>query len=93
MRWFLQNVRYRTAFAIRNPRYTLSALIRELILADERFLAKITDSSPCRIRSYLDEPIRTPRFADVLRRAEQQFRDALQYTRQSLDREMRIRGR
>jgi predicted O-methyltransferase YrrM len=49
-------------------------MIRELTLADERFLAQITASSPRQIRSYLDEPINTPDFADHLRSAQEHFR-------------------
>lgn len=73
MRWLLQNFRRRAEFAIRNPRYALTAFARELTLADERFLAHITAASPAQIRSYLDEPIGTPDFAQHLREAAQQF--------------------
>ena len=45
MKWFLQNISNRVAFAARNPRYALEAVIREFVLADERFLAKITGVS------------------------------------------------
>jgi len=74
MKWLLQNIRHRAAFAVKNPRYALTAMIRELSLADERFLAQITASSPRQIRSYLDEPINTPDFADHLRSAQEHFR-------------------
>jgi predicted O-methyltransferase YrrM len=74
MKWLLQNIRHRAAFAVKNPRYALTAMIRELTLADERFLAQITASSPRQIRSYLDEPINTPDFADHLRSAQGHFR-------------------
>jgi len=67
--WFLQNISNRIVFAARNPRYACEALARELILADERFLAKITASSPCKLRGYLDEPTNTEGFAENLRHA------------------------
>ncbi len=74
MKWLLQNVRRRAKFAIRNPRYAFSAMVRELTFADERFLSLITGASASQIRGYLDEPIKTPAFAEHLRSAENQFR-------------------
>jgi len=74
MKWLLQNVRRRAGFAIKNPRYALGAMFRELTLADEKFLARITSTSPHQIRGYLDEPINTPAFAGHLRGAEELFR-------------------
>lgn len=56
-------------FAARNPGYACVALARELILADERFLAKITASSPRKLRGYLGEPANTESFAENLRQA------------------------
>lgn len=73
MKWLLQNFRRRTIFAVKNPRYVLRAVIRELVSADERFLAHITAATPRRIRGYLDEPVETPSFAKHLHDAEQQF--------------------
>jgi predicted O-methyltransferase YrrM len=49
-------------------------MIRELTLADERFLARITAASPRLIRRYLDEPINTPEFANHIRGAQEHFR-------------------
>src|SRR5689334_4765031 len=74
MKWLLQNVRRRAEFALKNPRYALGSMFREFTLADEKFLARITASSPRQIRSYLDEPINTPVFAEHLRLAEDEFR-------------------
>lgn len=74
MKWLLQNVRQRAAFAIKNPRYALSSMYRELTLADERFLGHITAASSRQIRGYLDEPISTPAFADHLKETEEEFR-------------------
>jgi predicted O-methyltransferase YrrM len=74
MKWLLQNVQRRAKFAIKNPRYTFGAIVRELTFADEKFLSLITGASPSQIRGYLDEPIGTSEFAEHLRSAEQQFR-------------------
>lgn len=73
MKWLLQNLRRRTGFAIKHPRYALSAMMRELTFADEKFLAGITDSTPREIRSYLNEPVNTPAFAEHLRGAKEEF--------------------
>ena len=74
MKWLLQNFRARAAFALRHPAYTLKSLGNELALRDERFLAKITGVPAQKIRSFLNEPIDTPEFADHLRESEVQFR-------------------
>jgi hypothetical protein len=74
MRWLLQNFGARLRFALRNPRYALSSLSRELTLADERFLSAITGVSARRIRTFLEEPLHTPEFATRLREAEATFR-------------------
>lgn len=76
MKWLLQDFRRRTTFAVRNPRYVFRALVRELVSADEKFLAHITAATPRQIRRYLDEPIETPSFVNHLRDAERQFRSA-----------------
>ncbi|HLZ93300.1 MAG TPA: class I SAM-dependent methyltransferase [Candidatus Acidoferrum sp.] len=75
MKWILQNARERFAFALKNPRYSASSLLREVTQADEKFIAKITGTPPGRVREYLSEPIATPRFAQVLRDAAPRFRD------------------
>jgi predicted O-methyltransferase YrrM len=74
MKWLLQNVRRRVGFAIKNPHYALNAMVREFTFADERFLARLSGSSPRKIRTYLDEPINTPAFASNLRNEEEHFR-------------------
>jgi predicted O-methyltransferase YrrM len=73
MKWLLQDVRRRARFAIKNPRYALGAVIGELTLADEKFLARITASSTHQIRSFLNEPISMPAFAEYLRGAKKEF--------------------
>lgn len=74
MKWLFQNAGRRAGFAIKNPRYAFGALLRELTHADEQFLASITRASPRQIRGYLDEPISTAAFADLLSEAQQEFR-------------------
>ena len=74
MRWLLQNFQHRVNFALRNPRYSLRSLYRELISADERFLTSITGVAAHKVRSFLDEPTRSEVLADCLREAEVIFR-------------------
>jgi predicted O-methyltransferase YrrM len=74
MRWLLQNVRQRVTFAFRNPRYAAGSILRELTLADEKFIARITGISTRQVRSFMDEPISTPAFAEALHAAEKRFR-------------------
>jgi predicted O-methyltransferase YrrM len=74
MKWLLQNWGERMRFALRNPRYALGSLCRELTLADERFLSTITGVSARRIRAFLEEPIHTPDFAARLREVDETFR-------------------
>jgi predicted O-methyltransferase YrrM len=74
MKWLLQNVRRRAAFALKNPRYAASAMVRELTLADEKFIAQITGVSARQIRGYMDEPIDTADFAALLNTAQERVR-------------------
>jgi predicted O-methyltransferase YrrM len=76
MKWLLQNFGPRFRFALSNPRYVAASLFRELTLADERFLSGVTGVSPFRIRSFLNEPIATPAFAERLREAAAFFHSA-----------------
>lgn len=73
MRWLLQNVRRRAAFALRNPRYAVHAIVDELAQADEKFIGHITGVPAEEIRAYMDEPIATPDFAKLLRTAEEEM--------------------
>jgi hypothetical protein len=66
MKWLLQNVRHRAAFALKNPRYTTHAILRELVQADEKFLGHVTGVSAKHIRKYLSEPTSTPAFVTHL---------------------------
>lgn len=70
MKWLLQNTRKRVAFAARHPAYALRALGRQLIFADERFLATATGVTPTAIHRYFDEPFNQPTFAGHLRQCE-----------------------
>jgi predicted O-methyltransferase YrrM len=74
MKWLLRNVRRRAAFALKNPRYATAAILRELTLADERFIGRITGVSPRQIRAYMNEPISTPDFAELIASAQEKFR-------------------
>lgn len=76
MKWLLQNFRKRFSFALQNPNYVGTSLLRELTFADERFLSTVTGVSVFRIRSYLNEPFETPDFASRLRDAESDFHRA-----------------
>jgi hypothetical protein len=71
--WFVQNFRKRVLFSLRNPRYALGSLYRELTLADERFISTITGVSARRLREFLGEPIHTPEFAARLREVSATF--------------------
>ncbi|HEY6127485.1 MAG TPA: class I SAM-dependent methyltransferase [Candidatus Acidoferrum sp.] len=75
MNWLLQNLQRRTRYALQNPRYAFRALYRELISADERFLASIvsTGVSVRQMRGFLDEPFRTEPFAACLQNAQLSF--------------------
>jgi predicted O-methyltransferase YrrM len=73
MKWLLQNVRRRAAFALRNPRYVANSILRELAQADEKFIGHITGTSSAQIRAYMDEPIATAAFANVLKTAEEEI--------------------
>jgi predicted O-methyltransferase YrrM len=74
MKWLLQNVRRRAVFAVKNPRYAATSIIRELTLADEKFIGRITGKPARQIRAYMNEPVSTPEFAELLRAAEERFR-------------------
>src|ERR1039458_6837401 len=74
MKWYLNNAAARFRYAVRNPGYALSTAIRELTLADERFLAALTGSSARGIRRFLQEPSATSDFAAHLRECEGAFR-------------------
>lgn len=76
MKWLLQNVRKRFSFALQNPTYVATSLLRELTFADERFLSIVTGASVGRIRSFLNEPFEAPDFAGRLREAEIDFHRA-----------------
>ena len=80
MNWLLQNFRERVLFSLRNPRYTLGSLYRELTLADERFISTVTGVSARRLREFLGEPIHTPEFEARLREATATFRDLKIYS-------------
>jgi predicted O-methyltransferase YrrM len=69
MSWLFQNFESRARLALKNPRYTLNSLYRELILADERFLSTITSASSRRIRNFTKEPFQNRFFSARLHSA------------------------
>lgn len=73
MKWFFKNLRARSAFAVKNPRYATNAILRELAQTDERFIGRITGKSRQCVRDYLSEPISMPEFATLLDDAKRQF--------------------
>jgi predicted O-methyltransferase YrrM len=73
VKWLLQNSRKRALFALKNPRYTVGSLLRDLALSDEKFIGRITGTSPPRIRAFMDEPVATPQFASLLSTAAETF--------------------
>jgi hypothetical protein len=73
VKWLFQNVGERVRYALKHPAYALNTLVRELALSDERFLSQITTVSARQIRRFLDEPTKTPEFANHIRSATEQF--------------------
>ncbi len=73
MRYF-QDARRRFRFALSNPGYAVRAVLRDLTLADERFLAAVTASTPQAIRRLVEEPWQDEKFAAQLKQAEGIFR-------------------
>ena len=73
MKWLFQKFGERLRFTLRNPRFALSSLHRELTLANERFLSTVTGVSVQRVRTFLGEPIHTPEFTARLRDADATF--------------------
>jgi predicted O-methyltransferase YrrM len=73
--WWSANLKNRSLFALRNPRYTIKSVVRDLFAADERFLARITGCASSSIRSYLNEPFKHAEFMARIREAEQRMRN------------------
>ena len=76
MKWLLQNLGSRFRYAVQNPGYAAASLIGEVTRSDERFLSAVTGVAASRIRSFLDEPMNTPEFAECLRKAAVFFHEA-----------------
>ena len=77
MKWYLANTVQRLRFAVRHPRYVFKSALRELTLADERFLAASTGNRAIQIRKFLQEPFEENRFLDHLRNCEDAFRQGV----------------
>jgi hypothetical protein len=71
--WWSANFKNRLAFASRHPGYAITAVIRDVLARDERFLARVTGASVSEIGRFLGEPFQDRRFYDHLRHAETQF--------------------
>lgn len=76
MKWLMRNFKERISRALRHPGYTAKAVAHDLLGIDERFLASVTDSSPCELRSFLNEPFSDGEFARYLGQCEPQLRAA-----------------
>ena len=76
MGWQLFNLRQRFHVALRNPGYALNAVLRDVVWADERFLARATGSKPADIRRFLGEPAATAAFRQHILGSEETFRRA-----------------
>jgi len=74
MKWYLRNASRRLKYAVEHPGYALRTALRELTVADERFLAAITGTRAGQIREFLQEPSSHHRFASHLRGSEKEFR-------------------
>jgi len=77
MKWYLANAAARVKFAVRNPRYAMKSVARQLTLADERFLACATGVSTVQICRSLQEPINTPNFVSHICESESVFREGI----------------
>lgn len=77
MNWYFHNARQRFRFAVRHPNYVLKVVLRELTLADERFLAAATGTRPIGIRGFLQEPFEETEFLNRLRDCEGAFRQGM----------------
>lgn len=77
MNWYFLNAAHRFRFAVRNPGYALKTALSELTLADERFLAAVTNTRVRQIRGFLQEPFATFEFLTHLRTCEGVFRQGM----------------
>jgi methyltransferase family protein len=73
IRRYMVEARRRVQFALSHPGYSARSLLRELTLADERFLAKVSGVSWRRIREYIDEPFQDPHFLAHLKNHGDEF--------------------
>ena len=70
-KWWARNLASRSLFALKHPNYTLGAIARDLLALDERFIARLTGTSPSAIRRFLNEPFEQSEFLSHLRAAEE----------------------
>jgi predicted O-methyltransferase YrrM len=76
MKRFFVNFSPRLSFALRNPRYAVTSMVREVFATDEKFLARVSGSTVADLRKYLDEPCQDPDFYALLRGSEHIFSEA-----------------
>jgi predicted O-methyltransferase YrrM len=76
MKRLFVNFSQRLTFALRNPRYALRSLTQEAFATDEKFFARISDSTVANLRGYLDEPFEDAEFFAHLRESEHIFSEA-----------------
>lgn len=73
MKWYGFNLGNRIRFALRHPAYTFRSLARDVIRADERFLASVTGRTVGEIHGFLNEPFRDPAFVSHVKKAQGAF--------------------
>jgi predicted O-methyltransferase YrrM len=71
--WWSANWKNRLVFGVRHPTYAIKSICRDLLAADERFLAAIAGTNVAAIREFLGEPFRDQRFYEHLRSVENEF--------------------
>ncbi|HEX4001820.1 MAG TPA: class I SAM-dependent methyltransferase [Candidatus Acidoferrales bacterium] len=74
--WWSANWKNRLVFGAQHPTYAIRSVVRDLLAADERFLAALTGATTAEIRQFLGEPFRDGRFYDHLRSAGKEFGEA-----------------
>jgi len=76
MKRLFVNFSPRLTFALRNPRYTVASLVREMFATDEKFLARVSGATVSDLRKYLDEPCQDAAFHALLQQSEHVFSEA-----------------
>lgn len=74
-RWYTVDLRRRLRLVARRPVYAMSVLLRQAVVADERFLARLAAVPVSQIRAYVNEPLQQLRFMQHLRDSVQEAGD------------------